>query len=328
MPAGQRFLIISADLIHRVKNAVLRIDAEPPARERIQRLPVAARQRQLAHIVEAVSPDFHIAAAGHFRVQLPNGAGAGIARVGVQRFAVAFPFRIHLPKTLQGQIHFAPRLQAGRRPRRQPVRDAGNGAQVVRNILPGLPVAPRCPQRQPPVGIHQTHCQPVNLQLRHHPKRPPVQQVANPAMPRLQPFPVKSVGQAQHRDRMLHLRKAVRRAAAHPLRRRVGGATFRVCRLQLPQLLHQRVIPAVADNGRIPVKILLVVKPQFLPQPPRAFRRPAVITRSGRYSGHPCHPRQMGLGQMMLAASIAPAPRPLHQQPPAYLPRLHRTRPG
>ena len=295
VPPRQHFIIVGADFINGVKDAILRIDLKPPAIQRGQGVPVTGRQRLIVCIVEAVRPDFHIAAAGHFRVQLADGAGAGVAGVGVEGLAVAFPFLVQFSETRQGQIDFAPRLQAGRRPRRQRVGNAGHRPQVVGNILARMPVAPRGAQNQPSVGIHQPHRQPVNLKLRHHAKRPPVQQVGHPAMPRFQSFPVKGVAQAQHRRRMLNLRKSVGGAAAHPLGRRIGDAAFRVIRFQGAQFRHQVVILAVADDGGVLVVVLRVVEPDFVAQLAGAFYRVDGGSRRrgsgcGGQCSHPCHP--------------------------------------
>ena len=179
-------------------------------------------------VVEAVNPHRQIAAGHNFGIQLADSAGGGIARIGVKRFAVAFPFVVHFMKDVQRQVHLAPHFQPFRYVTGQPMRYVGDPAQVSRNILSDPTVAARCPQRQMPVDIDQADGQAVDFQFGYHTEGPPIQQVFNALMPRLQVVAAESVAQAEHGDGMLHLRKAVGGAAADALSRRIGGATFRV----------------------------------------------------------------------------------------------------
>ena len=159
---------------------------------------MAGGQWGFAGVVEAVSPDCHVAVVDDLRVELADGAGAGVAGVGVEGFAVAFALFVHASEAVKGEIDFAAGFQHGRVIAVQTVGYAGNFAEVAGDVLAGLAVAAGCAQDQLALLIDQAHGEAVDFELRDHAELLAVEQVGDAAMPGFQAFTVKGVGQAEH----------------------------------------------------------------------------------------------------------------------------------
>ena len=77
----------------------------------------------------------------------------------------------------------------------------------------------------------------------------------------------KGVVQAAHRRMMLARLEPFARRAPHPLRGRIGRDQFRVRRLELLQLIHQRVEFGIRNRGIVEHVIAVLVPANLLAQP-------------------------------------------------------------
>ena len=264
MSAGQHIIVELANLVHGVEDTVLGIYTEAVGAQPFQGGPVAGGHGRFAGVVEAVGPDLHVAAAGNLRIQLADGAGAGVTGVGVERLAVAGALLVHALEAVQRQVHLTSYFQIGGEIAVERVGDALHLAQVAGDILPGLPVAAGGSQDKCSFAIDEAHRQAVDLELGHHAEGLAVQEVGDAAVPRLQVVPAEGVGQAQHGNWMLYLGEAIGRAAADELGGRAGGTDLGVFGLQVAEFLHQRVVLAVTDHGSVVVVVTLVVEPELV----------------------------------------------------------------
>ena len=79
---------------------------------------------------------------GNLRVELPQGAGSGVARVGKRGLAALFPFPVQRPERFQRQVDFTAHFEQLRRVvTLQPQGDIPDSSQVGGNILTNLPIA-------------------------------------------------------------------------------------------------------------------------------------------------------------------------------------------
>ena len=151
--------------------------------------------------------------------------------------------------------------------------DAFDLAQVGRDVLAGLAVAPGGAQDEGPIAVNQAHGEAVDLQLGHHAEGLAVQQVGDPAVPCLQVIPARRRWPGSAWDGMLDLGEAVGGAAADDLGGRACRAELGMGGFQLAQFLHQRVVLAVADDGGIVIVVALVVEPEPVAEPAGALDR-------------------------------------------------------
>ena len=72
-----------------------------------------AFEPQLIGILQVKAQDIQPTAGGYSRVQLAQGTGSGIPRVGEQGLLFLFPQGVEPLESLKGHVHFAPHHQAG-----------------------------------------------------------------------------------------------------------------------------------------------------------------------------------------------------------------------
>ena len=152
-----------------------------------------------------------------------------------------------------------------------PQRDRADRAQVLGHLLPHLAVAAGGSAHEHAVLVDERDRQPVDLRLGHEADlaelRPLALQVALAAHdPRLQLLLVARVRQREHRLEVAHLLELLERVGAHALRRRVGGEQLGMLRLEVAQLVQQRVVLGVRDLRVVEDVVAVVVVPEHLPQ--------------------------------------------------------------
>lgn len=176
----------------------------------------------------------------------PECARRGVPRVGEGGAAVV---RTHLVRVLElADRHedFAPHLDRVRLG--EAVGQALDGADRVRDVLPGRPVAPGDQLREAPLVVARGDGQPVQLGL----DVPPGHLVADPAGNRRGPggelLTVEHVVQAQHRDRVRHV--PLDGTAPDLAGRRVRQHLVGVVRLVRGDGPHEPVVRVVVEGGR------------------------------------------------------------------------------
>ena len=191
-------------------------------------------------------------------------------------------------------IKFPPHLDSCRKRRRQFLRHSRHRPHLRRHLVAGFPVAPRRRAHQTPAFIGHTDRRHVELRLDHKLHVLPAQRGRHPRHPRPQ-FPlIKRFVQPAHAHAMPLRRRGPRAIIAKRRRHhrpRVGD--FRMHRLQPPQLELEPVVGMIADLGRRPPEIQVVVPRHLRPQnlhPLDHFRRRRRPTRSHRQQRPQHHP--------------------------------------
>ncbi len=176
------------------------------------------------------------------RIELTDGAGGRVARVHERGLAGRRAALVQGGEVGQRHIHLTAHLQQ-RRHVVDPQRDRADRAQVVRDVLPHLAVAPRGPALQHARAVDETDRQAVYLRLDHEPEPRHGDALAremraHPLHPGPQLLLGASVRQREHRLQVLDLLQLAHRLAAHALGGRVGGAQPRVLGLDRAQLVQ------------------------------------------------------------------------------------------
>ena len=175
-----------------------------------QRLGVAAGKRR-ARLAPGIGEEFQRPACGDCRVELAQGAGGDIARVGEDGFAGGLALGVDRKEPLALHIDFAAHFQhIGPARAGQLFRHVFEGADIGGDVLAGDPVAAGRAQHQPAFFIAQRRRQPVDLGLGHHLDRilgdagdirRPAKEIADAGEKIAHVLFVERVFQRQHRDR-------------------------------------------------------------------------------------------------------------------------------
>ena len=247
-----------------MRQGVVGVDLEAQFLQVGQGIPVVVGDGELG-VAEAVHEDVQRPLGGAGRVQLSQGAGRGVSGVGVGRQVSGRPLFVELLELRLGEVHLASDLEGpGRDLFEHSQRYAFDGAKVQRDVLSDDPVTPGGAADEDAVLVGQGDGQAVVLELAHHVEVVGLQQVRCPGVPRHELLVVEGVGQAEQRDQMLDFGEPLGGLGPHSLRGRIGRNQLGMLLLQPAKLVHQRVVPGVADLRLIEHVVQVIVPVQLL----------------------------------------------------------------
>ena len=208
--------------------------------------------------LEVEDEDVQPAACRNPRIQLPERAGGGVARVGKQGLALVLARGVELLKHFARHIDLAAHAECQRFGQRQ--RNRGNGAQIFGHIFADKAVAARRAEGEIAVFVGQRHRESVNLRLD---RIDGVRHLGSDAVEEVvQLLKGEHIGKTAHLHAVRDLLKFVQHPAPDAPRGRIRVVVFGMCRLQLLQAAEQRVIFKVRNFGNVVHIILLCVMRQ------------------------------------------------------------------
>ena len=178
------------------------------------------RQLQIEH--RDVQPPL----GGDLGIQLPQGAGGGVAGIGQQRLALDLPPGVDLLEHAARHVDLAPDDEPGQL-FRQRHGDGADGAEILRHVLPHPSVATGGAPDEHAVPVFQRHRQAVHLGL-HAVSRVLQRYLLQKAADLIV---VEHVLQTLQRHGVGHLLKLRQRLSAHPLGGRIRRDLLRMRRL-------------------------------------------------------------------------------------------------
>ena len=231
--------------VRRLRQPPVGNDLETLAGQIVDRLRVGAecpplRQLQIEH------RDIQPPLGGNLGIQLPQGAGGGVAGIGHQRLALDLPPGVDLLEHAARHVHLAPDDEP-RQLLRQRHGDGADGAEILRHVLPHPSIAPGGAPDEHAVPVFQRHGQAVHLGL-HAVGRVLQRYLLQKAADLIV---VEHVLQALQRHGVCHLLELRQRLVAHPLGGGIRGDLLRVLRLQLLQPPQQVVVFVVRHGRRV-----------------------------------------------------------------------------
>ena len=167
---------------------------------------------------------------GNAGIFLPQGAGGGVAGIGHELLALNLQGGVDLLEHRAGHVDLAPDDEAGQLVR-QRLGQGGDGADVLRHVLPHPAVASGGAAVEHAVAVLHRHAETVHLGLHavagagQFPGHT-VQKVPHFTL-------VEHVLQALQGHGMGHLGKVVQQPVTHPLGRGIGGNGLGMGRLQV-----------------------------------------------------------------------------------------------
>ena len=220
---------------------------------------------------------------GDLGVQLPQGAGGGVAGIGHEGLSLDLPLAVQFFKDGAGHVHLAPDDEPGQL-LRQGHGDGADGSQILRHVLSDAAVASGGAADEHAVPVLQRHGQAVHLRL--HAVFGIREGLPDVSQELLHLPAVKHVLQALQRDGVLHLLKLGQDGSAHPLGGGVRGDLLRVLPLQILQTAEHMVVFIVGDLRIVQHVVAVAVGVEGIPQPfhffPIIHSRPLI--RCSRYS--------------------------------------------
>ena len=198
------------------------------------------RQLQIEH------RDIQPPLGGDLGIQLPQGAGGGVAGIGHQRLALDLPPGVDLLEHAARHVDLAPDNEPGQL-FRQCHGNGADGAEILRHVLPHPSVATGGAPDEHAVPVFQRHRQAVHLGL-HAVSRVLQRYLFQKAADLIV---VEHVLQTLQRYGVGHLLELRQRLSAHPLGGGIRCDLLRVLRLQLLQPPQQVVVFVVRHGGRI-----------------------------------------------------------------------------
>ena len=221
----------------------------------------------------AVAPHRQRPRGRQLRVELADRAGGRVARVREGRLARLGALLVQPRERRQRQVDLAAHLEQRRRVVHAQ-RDRADRAQVLGHVLADLAVAARGAAHEHAVLVHERDRQPVDLRLGHEAHVAHLDALARevalaahaprpPAPPRCARS--RATASAGGGGTCSNLSSG---SAAHALGGRVGRAQLRVLRLEVAQLVQQRVVVGVRDlrvvEDVVAVVVVLELPPQLL----------------------------------------------------------------
>ena len=202
---------------------VMRIDGKPPPNQLLENLSLGI-EPQSFRMAQGVGEKRQGPGRGHGGVELPQGSGGRISRVGEGRR----PFLRSLPvdpfKPRQRKIDFSPDLGSGRVGSLPESKGQGSdGPEIRRHVLSLQTVSPGGSVMQAAVFVGQGDRYSVDLELGHQADLLDLQLSRDPAVEGLQLDFIEGVGQTQHGHSMSDF-SGIDPAARRPLSR-VGEST-------------------------------------------------------------------------------------------------------
>ncbi len=241
------------DLGERAAAGAVWRDRDPPAGQRLQEIPLGVERqprprggRSFARggfiggripDRDRVAEEAQGAIRGDGRIELPERAGRGVARIGEDRIAVRGARLVHLLEAVERHVDLASHLDEmrGRRSTAAKAeRDVADRAEVGRDILADAAIAAGRAGDEDAIPVRQADGRAVDLELGGEPGA--MDGIARQAFDALIPggdFVVgEGVAERQHRHEVGVLRQLALGRRADALRRRVGRAERRVLGLE------------------------------------------------------------------------------------------------
>ena len=198
--------------------------------------------------------DVQAALGGDFGIQLPQGAGGGVAGIGHQGLSLDLTLSVDLLEHLAGHIDLTPDDKAGQL-FRQHHGNGADGAQILRHVLPYPAVTPGGAADKDAVTVLQRHRETVHLGLYTVFRLRQCIPETVKELPHL--VSVEYILQTLQRHGMLHRFKLTESRAAHALGGRIGCDLLRVLPLQILQTTQHMVI-FIIRNGRCVLHVVAV----------------------------------------------------------------------
>ena len=239
-------------------------DAEAEGAHLLQGVPVgcggaAVPAAGVFGVAEGVDVDLQAAGGGHGGVELADGAGGGVAGIGVEGFVIGLALAVEVGEGLLGHEDFAAYFEAGRGIFQQGKGDGGDGAEVVGNVFAAVAVAAGGALGEAAVFVGEGYGEAVYLEFADEVEGVFAEEVGDAAMPGGEFFRVEGVGEAEHGEAVPHLGKAFGRGRADALGGGFGDDEFGVLFLQGAELAHEVVELGVGDFGGVQRVIAVVV---------------------------------------------------------------------
>ena len=188
---------------------------------------------------------------GDVGIKLAQRPGGGIARVGKGFFAGGRLPRIQRGKIGVAHVNLAAHFQHLGRADKVP-RNVGDGAGVGGDILADLAVAARRRLHQIAALVAQAQRQPVDLGLGGEVQHTVVAQILADALKEIDHIAIlERILEAEHRNRVAQLGKALGQRAANLAGRAVGHREVGKPRLEGDQAALERVIVGIRDLRRV-----------------------------------------------------------------------------
>ena len=228
-------------------------------------------QRQAFGLAQPVGEKAQRPLRGHARVELPQTAGRGVARIDELLLAAFALPRIHALEIGAHHQHFAAHLQPRRRIAAQPQRQRAHGAQVRGDVLAGAAVAARRALHEGAMLVDEADGQAVEFRFAVVGDAFDAERLANAPVEGLDVVVGERVVERKHRDAVRHRPEGSHRRAADALRRRIGREQLGMLGLQRLEFAEQRIELGVGDRRRVEHVVAVVVAFDGLAQPSRAL---------------------------------------------------------
>jgi len=225
---------------------LLEVDPESPGVQGLKNIPMASEIDALAD-ADPVCEEGQGAPSRDPRVELPQGAGGGIARIGERRFAGVQPPAVQGLKTGFLHVDFAADLDSGGKGSAasglRAQRHGGNRLQVERDVLADFAVAARGAGDEVSVLVNQIDGGTVQFGFGDEGHRSgAVQELSDPLIESADVLLREGIGQAQHRAQMADGLKFLQRWRADASGGRIGRGKVGEGGLQLLKLQEETVI--------------------------------------------------------------------------------------
>jgi hypothetical protein len=219
---------------------------------------------------DAVCPELERTIGRDPRIELADRARRGVAGIRERGLARLRALFVQLGEARARKVDLSPDLDQARGVR-DPLRDVVHRADVVGHVLAHPPVAPGDAARQLAALVDQRDREAIDLWLGHvrdlrgrdvH----AIQHVCDALLPRAELLLVSRVAQREHLLRVRYLLEFRERRRADLLGRGIGGDQIGVLRLDLAQLVEERVVLVVADLRRVLLVVQAVVVLELVAQ--------------------------------------------------------------
>ena len=295
LAANSRVVLETAG--HALDDVDLRTRAQSERAQRREHLAVQARRFPALRGADAVEVEVERAARGDRRVELPEAARGGIARIGERLLAHRRLAAVQAVERAPRHEHLAAHLEQRRCAiADETQRHGADRADVRRDVLAFRPVAASRGLHEAAVLVTQADGEAVDLGLRGVSDLLHVETFADAPVEVDDVLVAEGVVERQHRHGVHDLGELARDGAAHPLGGRIRRHEIRVGALEFAQLAEERVVARVGDLGIvedvIAVVVVLDLAPEFGDPPfkPRGGHRGRVSDRPGR-GRRPASPR-------------------------------------
>ena len=246
---GGHPIVVGEDLVDRPARVVLAARAQPPRPQRVQQFGAAREAGTARHVQHIVEEHFEPAIGRHAGIELSDGAGGRVARVGEGRLTPLREPPVQRLEVPDADERLAAHREPARHARSIVAQPQGNGPDrlhVLGDALAPLSVAARRRPDEQALLVHELERQPVELRLQLPDGIAP-EGIAHPGVEPPDVLGIDDGIEAQQRREVPHGRESGERRAGHPLRRRVGGHQPRMRPFQPLQLAEQPVVGRIGD---------------------------------------------------------------------------------